>query len=188
MALKGIVTIGECMLELSGQGEQSWRMGFAGDTLNTLWALRALTGSRASCKLHLGLRRRPVLQRPDRVPWRQRHRNRRKPDHRGRAAGHLCHHIEGRGAFLHLLAQRLGSKTACLRPKSSDEKPSKSVTCLFFRNHFGNSRRAIAQHADRCGKGSTRGGQPDCLRSQLPPSPVEVARGGAGGYPRGGGA
>jgi 2-dehydro-3-deoxygluconokinase len=45
MALKGIVTIGECMLELSGQGEQSWRMGFAGDTLNTLWALRALTGS-----------------------------------------------------------------------------------------------------------------------------------------------
>ena len=35
--------IGECMLELSGRGGQSWRMGFAGDTLNTLWALKALS-------------------------------------------------------------------------------------------------------------------------------------------------
>jgi 2-dehydro-3-deoxygluconokinase len=49
MARTGIVSIGECMLELSGRGKQNggggdWRMGFAGDTLNTLWALRALTG------------------------------------------------------------------------------------------------------------------------------------------------
>jgi len=40
----GIVSIGECMLELSGRGGEDWRMGFAGDTLNTLWALRALAG------------------------------------------------------------------------------------------------------------------------------------------------
>ncbi len=40
---KGIDAIGECMLELSPQGHDNWRMGFAGDTLNTLWALRALT-------------------------------------------------------------------------------------------------------------------------------------------------
>lgn len=39
----GIVSIGECMLELSGSGADTWRMGFAGDTFNTLWALRALT-------------------------------------------------------------------------------------------------------------------------------------------------
>lgn len=41
----GIVSVGECMLELSGRGGEAgeeWRMGFAGDTLNTLWALRAL--------------------------------------------------------------------------------------------------------------------------------------------------
>jgi len=44
MAGCGIVSIGECMLELSGKGGEDWRMGFAGDTLNTLWALRALTG------------------------------------------------------------------------------------------------------------------------------------------------
>jgi len=48
MAGNGIVSIGECMLELSGldnqnRGGSEWRMGFAGDTLNTLWALRALT-------------------------------------------------------------------------------------------------------------------------------------------------
>lgn len=40
----GVVSIGECMLELSCRGGEDWRMGFAGDTLNTLWALRALTG------------------------------------------------------------------------------------------------------------------------------------------------
>jgi 2-dehydro-3-deoxygluconokinase len=49
MTENGIVSIGECMLELSGRGNQKadgdWRLGFAGDTLNTLWALRALTGS-----------------------------------------------------------------------------------------------------------------------------------------------
>ncbi len=46
MAGKGIAAVGECMLELSGREGRSWRMGFAGDTLNTLWALKALTGSR----------------------------------------------------------------------------------------------------------------------------------------------
>lgn len=44
MAL-GVASIGECMLELSSSGEDSWRMGFAGDTLNTLWALKALVPS-----------------------------------------------------------------------------------------------------------------------------------------------
>ncbi len=43
MAGQGIATIGECMLEMSGTGGDAWRMGFAGDTFNTLWALRALT-------------------------------------------------------------------------------------------------------------------------------------------------
>ena len=43
MAGQGIASIGECMLELSGAGGDAWRMGFAGDTFNTLWALRALT-------------------------------------------------------------------------------------------------------------------------------------------------
>lgn len=39
--MKAIASIGECMLELSGAGEE-WRMGHAGDSFNTLWALRAL--------------------------------------------------------------------------------------------------------------------------------------------------
>ena len=37
-----VASVGECMLELSGQDGSDWRMGFAGDTLNTLWTLRAL--------------------------------------------------------------------------------------------------------------------------------------------------
>ncbi|WP_349365149.1 MAG: sugar kinase [Roseitalea porphyridii] len=37
-----VVSIGECMIELSGRDGPTWRQGFAGDTLNTLWYLRAL--------------------------------------------------------------------------------------------------------------------------------------------------
>lgn len=36
-----VASVGECMLELSGHG-RNWEMGFAGDTFNTLWAMRAL--------------------------------------------------------------------------------------------------------------------------------------------------
>lgn len=39
--MKKIASIGECMLELSGKASE-WRMGHAGDTFNTLWAIRAL--------------------------------------------------------------------------------------------------------------------------------------------------
>ncbi|WP_192257436.1 sugar kinase [Mesorhizobium caraganae] len=46
MAADGVASIGECMLELSGQAGPNWRMGFAGDTFNTLWALHALSGER----------------------------------------------------------------------------------------------------------------------------------------------
>jgi len=45
MAGRGVASIGECMLELSGRRGDEWRMGFAGDTFNTLWALRALIPS-----------------------------------------------------------------------------------------------------------------------------------------------
>nr|WP_275448370.1 sugar kinase [Mesorhizobium sp. IRAMC:0171] len=45
---KGVAAIGECMLELSGQNGPDWRLGFAGDTFNTLWALAALTGGPAT--------------------------------------------------------------------------------------------------------------------------------------------
>lgn len=37
-----IVSIGECMIEMSGGEDRAYRLGFAGDTLNTAWYLRAL--------------------------------------------------------------------------------------------------------------------------------------------------
>ena len=46
MERNGVAAIGECMLELSGKTGPDWRMGFAGDTFNTLWALHALSGDR----------------------------------------------------------------------------------------------------------------------------------------------
>jgi 2-dehydro-3-deoxygluconokinase len=44
MTAKGIASVGECMIELSGADGGLWRLGFAGDTFNTLWALKALAG------------------------------------------------------------------------------------------------------------------------------------------------
>lgn len=38
----GVVSIGECMVEFFDRGDGLWRRGFAGDTLNVAWALRAL--------------------------------------------------------------------------------------------------------------------------------------------------
>jgi 2-dehydro-3-deoxygluconokinase len=40
-----VVSIGECMIELSGTECSTWRMGFAGDVLNTLWYVKALLGN-----------------------------------------------------------------------------------------------------------------------------------------------
>nr|WP_169196458.1 sugar kinase [Devosia sp. MC1541] len=37
-----IVSIGECMIEMSGGEDRSYRLGYAGDTLNSAWYLRAL--------------------------------------------------------------------------------------------------------------------------------------------------
>lgn len=41
-----VASVGECMIELSGSGKDdgAWKLGFAGDTFNTVWALRALVG------------------------------------------------------------------------------------------------------------------------------------------------
>ena len=39
--MKQFVALGEAMLELSSAGEDLWKMGVAGDTLNTLWYARS---------------------------------------------------------------------------------------------------------------------------------------------------
>lgn len=39
---KRFVSIGECMIEMSGGDERQYRLGYAGDTLNTSWYMRAL--------------------------------------------------------------------------------------------------------------------------------------------------
>lgn len=40
---KTFISIGECMAELQGRDDGLYRLGFAGDTLNTAWYMRALT-------------------------------------------------------------------------------------------------------------------------------------------------
>lgn len=44
MAQQRLVSIGECMIEMSGGEDRLYRLGFAGDTLNTAWYMRALLG------------------------------------------------------------------------------------------------------------------------------------------------
>jgi len=42
MTARTVVAIGEAMVEFSRRDDGSWQQGFAGDTLNVLWAMRAL--------------------------------------------------------------------------------------------------------------------------------------------------
>lgn len=42
MSRISVASIGECMIELSGEEGSTWKMGFAGDTFNTAWTMRAL--------------------------------------------------------------------------------------------------------------------------------------------------
>lgn len=42
MSRISVASIGECMIELSGEDGATWKMGFAGDTFNTAWCMRAL--------------------------------------------------------------------------------------------------------------------------------------------------
>jgi 2-dehydro-3-deoxygluconokinase len=44
LARKRFVSIGECMIEMSGGEDRQYRLGYAGDTLNTAWYMRALLG------------------------------------------------------------------------------------------------------------------------------------------------
>ncbi|RDW14057.1 sugar kinase [Paracoccus thiocyanatus] len=41
-ARKNVLCVGECMVELSSLGGDTWRRGFAGDTLNTAWHCRRI--------------------------------------------------------------------------------------------------------------------------------------------------
>lgn len=43
MTAKRFVAIGECMIEMSGGTDGDWKMGIAGDTLNTAWHFRNAT-------------------------------------------------------------------------------------------------------------------------------------------------
>mgnify|MGYP003664102151 CR=1 FL=1 len=43
MTLKRFVAVGECMIEMSGGTDGHWKMGIAGDTLNTAWHFRNAT-------------------------------------------------------------------------------------------------------------------------------------------------
>lgn len=52
---QGFVSIGECMIEMSGGEDRQYRLGYAGDTLNTAWYMRALLGEDWSVDYFTGL-------------------------------------------------------------------------------------------------------------------------------------
>src|SRR3982750_4217779 len=55
MAQQRFVSIGECMIEMSGGEDRQYRLGYAGDTLNTAWYMRALLGKDWSVDYFTGL-------------------------------------------------------------------------------------------------------------------------------------
>jgi len=52
---KRFVSIGECMIEMAGGEDRNYRLGYAGDTLNTAWYMRALLGDDWSVDYFTGL-------------------------------------------------------------------------------------------------------------------------------------
>ena len=44
MVQQRFVSMGECMIEMAGGEDRQYRLGYAGDTLNTAWYMRALLG------------------------------------------------------------------------------------------------------------------------------------------------
>jgi len=55
LAQKRVVSIGECMIEMSGGEDRTYQLGYAGDTLNTAWYMRALLGQDWSVDYFTGL-------------------------------------------------------------------------------------------------------------------------------------
>jgi 2-dehydro-3-deoxygluconokinase len=55
VAQQRFVSIGECMIEMSGGEDRQYRLGYAGDTLNTAWYMRALLGPDWSVDYFTGL-------------------------------------------------------------------------------------------------------------------------------------
>jgi 2-dehydro-3-deoxygluconokinase len=55
LAQQRFVSIGECMIEMSGGEERLYRLGYAGDTLNTAWYMRALLDADWSVDYFTGL-------------------------------------------------------------------------------------------------------------------------------------
>lgn len=46
---KNVAAVGECMIELSADPDGRWHLGYAGDTFNALWTMRALLPSGVTC-------------------------------------------------------------------------------------------------------------------------------------------
>ena len=55
VVMNRFVSIGECMIEMSGGEDRQYRLGYAGDTLNTAWYMRALLGPDWSVDYFTGL-------------------------------------------------------------------------------------------------------------------------------------
>lgn len=55
LAQQRFISIGECMIEMSGGEDRQYRLGYAGDTLNTAWYMRALLGADWSVDYFTGL-------------------------------------------------------------------------------------------------------------------------------------
>jgi 2-dehydro-3-deoxygluconokinase len=53
--MASILGIGECMVELSSEGEGLWRQSFSGDVFNALWYARAYTSEDFSIAFHTAL-------------------------------------------------------------------------------------------------------------------------------------
>ena len=180
MAAKGIASVGECMIELSGADAGLWRMGFAGDSFNTLWALRALTGEAAPADYVSAFGDDPFSR--DQIAFFAAHGigTASSPVIAGCPARPLRDHADRRRAVLHLLARRCGRAAAGRRSGRTWRKALKTGRLSIFPEslwQFSSRPRGSAclpPSAQRAAQAIA-----DRLRPELPAAAVAGCRGGA---------
>ena len=174
-------SVGECMIELSAGKGADWRLGYAGDTFNTAWYVRAILPKGQPRRLRDGARRRSVLRQDAELLRRSRRRDRPHPKDRRAAAGPLCDHAEkAERAFTYWrsesAARRLADDAAWLK------RALGGAGMLYFSGItlaiLSTAGAAAAAGGDR---GAAEGRRNDRLRSELPPGALARQEDGAGG-------
>lgn len=155
--MKTFLSVGEAMVEMSSADGANWRMGFAGDTLNTAWyVMQELADWRVSYFTALGADRYSEAMREF------------------MADAGLCTDdiltIPDRRAGLYFIHQQDGDRHFTYwRDRSAAKLLARDPGLLAAVHHAGDTGAGPSRRASRCAGNAEGGGGDGLLRSEHPP-------------------